>query len=118
MPESKVTLAGKEYPVPELVPLQQREIEPALRRALTFIDKHKEEKLFTMDREFIDDSLLIVYWGAIWPNDESIKFDQFLRMKIKRTEIISALPVIQLATGLFDKKTPQEGGTPGESQSQ
>lgn len=116
MPESKVTLAGKEYPVPELVPLQQRELLPALKRALDFLRENGGKPLSSMNREFIDDGLTIVFWGAIWPNDDKIKFDEFLRMKISSVEIMRAVPVIQMATGLFEPK-PSEGGTPGEAPS-
>lgn len=111
-----VTLAGKEYPVPDLVPLQQRELFPALKRAIDYIVKHKGESFSSMNREFIDDGLTIVYWGAIWPNEEKTTFDQFLRMKVSSIEIMKAVPIIQIATGLFEKTKPQEGGTPGESE--
>lgn len=116
MTDRTVVLAGKEYPVPELVPLQQRELLPALKRALDYLRENAGKPLSSMNREFIDDGLTIVFWGAIWPNNEKLKFDEFLRMKISSIEIMKAVPVIQLATGLFDA-APREGGTSGEAQS-
>ena len=110
-----VTLAGKEYPVPELVPLQQRELLPALKRALDFIRENGGKPLSSMNREFIEDGQTIVYWGAIWPNDETIDMKKFLRMKITSIEIMKAVPVIQMATGLFEK-APAEGAAQGEAE--
>lgn len=112
MSDPVVTLAGKDYPVPYLVPFQQRSILPALMRLNLMSDD-----MTKITTPLYDDIMLILYWGAIWPNDNQADQGFLLRKSVKWEEILAALTVIRKQTGLFSD-VPKTGDSPsGEARS-
>ena len=101
-----ITLAGKQYSVPPLVPRQLRIILPAMMRV------GKSGSLKDITEENLSDIYAIVFWGAVWPNDKKATLEGFLDSPASMSEINAALPVIRQQTGMFT--TAPEGATPGE----
>ena len=119
-----VKLAGKDYPVPRLVPKQQRIIIPALMRLGAAIKllpplpgSDKPRGQFDTDKlttDFYDQMLLAVYWGAVWPNDRSSNPSIMDNIPVTWPEIMDAMNVLREQTGFYGPAP--EGATPGESQ--
>jgi hypothetical protein len=109
-----VTLAGRSYDVPPLVPRQLRVVVPALMRLAPIAAD--PSKLTTA---LYDDMMLILHWGAIWPNDKKIEqgagVAQLMDSPISFSEMTKAMKVIRDQTGLF-ADAPPEGAQPGEAQ--
>jgi len=89
-----IRLAGRDYPVPPLVPSQQRIVVPALSR----LGHLAREKMTT---EHYDDLLRIVYFGAMKKADPALRFEDLLEMPIAGEDLLAAVRVIQDQTGLF-----------------
>lgn len=110
-----VTLAGKQYPVPPLVPKQQRVVIPVLMKiAASFRKSEGRFDLSLVTTEFYDDILGCVYWGAVWPNDKQAPRSVMDEMPTSLNELMAAINVIREQTGLF--RPAAEAATPGESQ--
>jgi hypothetical protein len=103
-----VTLAGVQYPVPDLVVEQLRVVFPALMRWQAALQKPAEFK----DSNY-DDLLLAVYSGAVQRNDPKLAYAAFRKMTIPHHELMAALEEVQKQTHLFKPKA--EGGPEGEA---
>lgn len=108
-----VILAGKTYAVPLLVPKQNREVIPALLKLAPLL---RVEGGFIQHHyaEVVDIVATVIYWGAIWPNDKKALLDSVSEMPVTLKEMMEAVNIIRVQTGLFVKA--QEGATPGESE--
>lgn len=116
-----ITLAGKVYSVPKLVPRQQRIVLPALLRATPImldIGRHLGEGKIAdlqskMTTETFEDLLRVTYWGVIWPNDKKFNYEAIYDMAIDINDLLAAAVLVQKQTGLY--RAAPEGATPGES---
>lgn len=115
----KVILAGKEYEVAPLVLLQNENVVPALMKLTEFFKQEGEDKGSFIKKNYaeaMNTIAVILYWGALWPNDinRAVKFDQIKLIPWTLAEAYKAVDVIRMQTGLYDKAP--EGAAPGESQ--
>ena len=102
-----VTLAGKVYPVPQLVTKQLRIVIPAIMRLSKMVQGAE------ITTPLYDDMIQILFWGAIWPNNRQATADVLFDTHIPFSEMNAAMKVIRNQTGLFTD-APAEGATPGE----
>ena len=120
MSDPVVTLAGKQYPVPPLVPRQLRVVLPALLRALpkmmAWSQSATEGKVFDLPfpTDAYDDILVIAYQGAIWPNDKKADPGCLFDQVVTFNELAAAIVVIQSQTGMFGRASG--GANAGEAQ--
>lgn len=106
-----VTLAGKVYPIPLLVPRQQREVVPALLQFTSVLGDMSK-----MSKDHYNELLKIVYWGAIWPNKKDAHFERdLLDTEVQWSEIVAAVATIRERTGLFRKAEDGEDAPTGEA---
>jgi hypothetical protein len=98
-------LAGKEYPVPPLVPRQLREVVPAIMKSAMALGDIRNAT-----PEAFQKLLEVIYWGIIWINDPnrnnpstSIKFTILDEMPIGMPEIMEAVRLVQKQTGLYSR---------------
>jgi len=97
MTDSKITIAGVEYPVKPLVGRQLRFVMPALMRW------HKAASDFTkMQPENYDDLYTIIYYGAIQPVNKDLTPGKLLDSEdITFGDLMHAVSVITKESGLF-----------------
>ena len=114
-----VTLAGKEYRVPLLVPRQQRIVLPAIMRSGESIGVFIKALETSSAKEFpldaYDDLLSVAFWGAMWPNDKTMTRDFILEIPVTFAELVKAFMVVQVQTGLY-AKVEQSGEAQAEAQ--
>jgi hypothetical protein len=98
----KISLGGKEYPIPKLAPRQQRIVIPkglALMKA--FAESAGKPEAGEISAEQFDDLFDIVF-TACTRADPSLKRDDFLDRPASFFELMSALNTIMLQTGMAD----------------
>lgn len=97
-----ITLAGKEWPVPLLVPRQQRVIIPAILRLGSVNPTKITEQQY--------DDLVEIAFRAISRAHPQFTKEQLLDMPVTLIELISALPVIAQQTGMLAFKKGDDAG--------
>jgi len=98
----RVTLADKQYPVPLLVPRQQRIVIPkllALMRSMAINGKIDPTNLTT---DQFDDLLDLVY-VALTRGTPDLKREDFMEMPTTLLELIDAMNVIAEQTGMMKR---------------
>ncbi len=100
----KITLGSKDYPVKPLNVRQMRVVIPAMVRL-------KGVHLGTITEQQIDDLVEIVY-QAVYPCQDKLTRDDLMNMSISPLELIKAIPVIALQTGMAPKKEAEPGEAP------
>jgi hypothetical protein len=108
-----VKLAGKTYSVPQLVPRQLRVVLPALARIRALAPKDKGGEGAVLTTALYDDMILVLYWGAVWPNDKKADVGCLLDVPVTQPEMWSAITVISNQTGTL-VPAPEGGAQPGE----
>ena len=112
----KVTLAGKEYPVPLLVPRQQRIVIPKLMALMKALTSGGAIDAASISTEQYDDLVDVIYHGIARGSPTFTK-EQFLDEPITLTEMIKAIDAVATQTGMLNKKGPAPGEVPaGTSQ--
>jgi hypothetical protein len=109
----KVTLAGKEYPVPLLVPRQQRIVIPKLLSLMKSMAVGGRIDPTGLTTEQYDDLLDLVY-VALTRGTPDLKRDDFMDMPSTMLELIAAMNTIAEQTGMMKRDTL--GATSGEAQ--
>lgn len=116
MSDPFVTLTGKQYAVPLLVPKQQKVVIPFLMKLakdIRIVDGKPTFDFGKITPEFIGELTEAVFWGAIWPNDKKASLDGFSETAVSYLELITAINVIREQTGIF--RSAPEGASAGES---
>lgn len=109
----KVTLAGKEYPVPMLVPRQQRIVIPKLLSLMKSMAANGRVDPTSLTTEQYDDLLDLVYI-ALTRGTPDLKRDDFMDTPSSMLELIAAMNTIAEQTGMMKRETP--GAASGEAQ--
>jgi hypothetical protein len=112
MSDPIITLAGKEYAVPPLVPRQLRHVIPRINELRPLIGTERKINLEDYPK-FLENILPLIYWGAIWPNDKKASEESIEDIPVTNKELFNAITVIIKQTGLF--MAAPEGATPGEA---
>lgn len=117
-----VTLAGKEYEVPFLVPRQNRIVLPLIfeygQPIKDFIAELESGKAKSFPSDQYAALLTIVYWGVIWPNDKTSKPDSIDEMAVSYSELLKAFGAVQWQTGLFIKPDESKVASSGEAKAE
>lgn len=101
----KITLAGKDYPIPLLVPRQNRIVIPkllSLMKALTAGDAVKIVDPTNLSTAEYDD-LIDIVWIAVTRATPTLTKEQFLDMPIGLMELISAMDTVALQSGAMKR---------------
>lgn len=111
-----VTLAGRQWPIPELAVRQLREVRAPLLEFNERIRKLPRENAldaFTTMAKDEFNRLVIepVFWGLTRAHPK-LTMDEFLDMPISDMELIAALGVVQKQSGLFIPAQKMEGNAP------
>ncbi len=107
MESKKITLAGKEFDVPEMPIGKRKFLVPAIRKFYSDLNAKPAENRFDLDEPQFD-SLIEMVFRAVFP--QIPKKDDLLSMIIKDDELFAALFIVVEQCGL--KRVEQ---TPGEA---
>jgi hypothetical protein len=114
MSKAKVKLGGKEFTIPVLVIKQLRELDWRIMRASpALLDRSK------LNQETRDDLFDIVYI-ALTQENPALTREEFDAMGITLPEVMNAVPVIAMQTGMFKpavEAPPQTGEEPTGTES-
>lgn len=106
----RITLGGKEWPVPQLVARQNKIIDPLIISLLPVFTQWETDKAGALTKlgakEY--DSLIEIAFQAIRKASPEITRDQFLDLPITLPELIGAFSVIAQQTGVFQRGVPGE----------
>lgn len=101
----KAMLNGVAYPVPRLVPRQQRIIMPKIMSLMKSMTVDGKVSPLNLTTEQYDDLLDVVFIG-IQRATPALTRDEFLDTPINLLELIRAMDVISEASGLFKRQKP------------
>jgi hypothetical protein len=104
----KVTLAGNEYPIPMLVPRQQRIVVPALMLLMKTMSVNGKVDPTSLTTEQYDMLLDLVY-VALTRGSPLLKRDDFLDMPTNMMELIVAMNVVAEQSGVMKRETTATG---------
>jgi hypothetical protein len=104
----KVTLAGKEWPVPLLVPRQQRIVIPKLMSLMKTLAVGGAIDAASISTEQYDDLIDVIYHGIV-RGSPTVTKEAFIDEPITLLELIKAIDVIAAQTGMMAKKEPLPG---------
>lgn len=119
----KVTLGGKEWPIPKLAPRQQRLIVPALLAIMPTLGMiiaavESKDPMAIAQMQVNDDvydKIVDVVYAALTRADPELKKEDFLDIAIDARDMFAALPVVMAQTGMMERAKP--GDKPaGETQ--
>lgn len=96
----KITVAGKEYPVPKLSPRQNKRIVARLDRLQKKIMAVTAEKPLVFTEEDVEDLYLCVYWALTRTMPELQERD-FMDWPIELPEALLTIPIIAKQTGMM-----------------
>lgn len=105
----RITLADKEWPIPELVVKQNRIIEPRVSR-IYGPDKSKDRSFFD-ETEY--DLALDIIAAALTRAHPDFRRDDLMEMRVNQMQLLKAMDVIIKQTGIFES-VKAEAATPGE----
>jgi hypothetical protein len=108
----KVALAGNWYPVPMLVPRQQRIVIPKLLSLMKSMAVNGKVDPTGLTTEQYDDLLDLVY-VALTRGTPDLKRDHFMDMPSTMLELIAAMNTIAEQTGMMKRETA--GAASGEA---
>jgi len=109
----KITLGGKEYPIPLLVPRQQRVVIPRLLQLFKDVSAGGQISMTNLDTAKFNDIYEIVH-TAITRAQPEMKFEEFLDLDAAPSELIASLNTIARQTGLIKQAAPGVS-VPGEA---
>jgi hypothetical protein len=106
----KVSLGGKDWPVPKLAIKQNRIIDPLIIRILPVFKLWQTDQeaavLQMCEKEY--DNLITVCLEAVRRAAPALTKDEFMELQITLPEMIAAFPVIAKQTGLIKEAKPGE----------
>jgi hypothetical protein len=106
----KVSLGGREWPVPVLAAKQNRVIDPLILSLLPVFKLWQTDRASALAKitgsEY--DKLLDICLHAIRRANPDLTKDQFLDLSITLPELVAAFPVIAQQTGIFKRGEPGE----------
>jgi hypothetical protein len=106
----KVTLGGKEYPVPFLVPRQQRVVIPKLLGLMKSMTVGNKITVTDLTTDQYDDLINMTY-VALTRGSPALKIDELLDAPIDLMELVTAMQVIASQTGVMKKANGTEVAT-------
>jgi hypothetical protein len=104
----KLTLAGKEWPVPLLVPRQQRIVIPKLMALMKTLAVGGVIDAASISTEQYDELIDVVFHGVV-RGSPTVTREAFIDEPITLMELIKAIDVIAAQTGMMKKKEPAPG---------
>lgn len=113
----KLMLGGREFPMPLLAPRQQRIVVPKLMGVMNaLIGKNAAEAMSALSTQTYDDLCDLVY-VALTRGTPDLKKDDFLDLPIGPLDLVRAIDVVAIATGVLKRGEPgaAQGAGAGEA---